>query len=264
MVTDKRIMDVALESVCAKPRPVDVQDEVLDSLNMLSTLYEHNHWAYSKIRPFIRGSVCEVGCGIGNVIQFLLNYERVVGLEPFGEAIRRARRRFADHRNVSFVQSWLSDCPSDEVPAQSFDSVICLQVLEHIPDDQEALVQMRELCKPGGSVVVVAAAEKSAYGTLDEVYGHIRRYDRRGLARMFGKAGLTLTHGSYTNAPGYFGWLWHSRIRRSLKIPVSAARLSNRLAPFIDAFERIIRLPFGQSLIMVGTPARQPVESISA
>ncbi len=262
MVADKCFMDAVLERVCAEPRPVDVQDDVLDSLNMLSTLYEYNHWAYSKIRPFIRGSVCEVGCGIGNVIQFLLNYERVVGLEPFGKSISRARRRFADHRNVSFVQSYLSDCPSDEVPARSFDSVICLQVLEHIPDDQQALVQMRELCKPDGSVVVVAAAQSSAYGTLDEVYGHIRRYDRRGLARMFDKAGLTLTHGSYTNAPGYFGWLWHSRIRRSQKIPAGAAGLFNRMVPFIDAFERIIRLPFGQSLIMVGTPARRPVESV--
>ncbi len=256
MVTDKCFMDVALESVCAKPRLADVQDEVLDSLDMLSALYEYNHWAYSKIRPFIRGSVCEVGCGIGNIIQFLLNYERVVGLEPFGKSINRARRRFADHRNVRLVQSSLSQCLSEEVPAQSFDSVICVRVLEYIEDDQQALEQMRELCKPGGSVAIIVAAHRSAYGTLDEVYGHLRRYNRRALAGMFANAGLTLTHGSYMNAPGYFGWLWHSRIRRSRKIPASGARLSNRLVPFIDAFERIIRLPFGQSLVMVGTPTR--------
>ncbi len=247
-------MNTALANACVEPISLEVQEDVLDSLEMLNTLYEYNHWVYSKIRPFIKGSVCEVGCGIGNVIQFLLNHECVLGLEPFPESISRARQRFADHRNVRFVQSWLSECPNDEVPARSFDSVICLRVLEYIQDDQQALVQMRELCKPGGTVVVLAAAHKSAYGTLDEVYGHLRRYDRRGLTRMFRKAGLTPLQGFYTNAPGYFGWLWHSRILRSRKISESAALMSNRLAPFLDAFERIIRLHFGQSLVMVGTP----------
>ncbi len=248
-------MNATPASACVEPLSLQVQEDVLDSLEMLNTLYEYNHWIYSKIRPFIKGSVCDVGCGIGNVTAFLLNHERVLGLEPFPESFRRARRRFADHRNVSFVPSGLSECPNDEVPACSFDSVICLRVLEYIPDDQQALVQMRELCKPGGSVVILVAAHNSAYGTLDEVYGHLRRYDRRSLTRMFRKAGLTPMQGFYTNPLGYLGWLWHSRIRRSRKIPASAALLSNRLVPFLEAFERIIRLPFGQSLVMVGTPA---------
>lgn len=250
-------MEAIMDSARTGTASADVQKTVLSSLEMLDGLYEYNHAAYAKIRPYLKGSVCEIGCGIGNVIQFLLNHERVVGIEPFADSIRKARRRFAEHKNVSFVESWLSECPNEQVPAQSFDSVICLRVLESIEDDQEALSRMCALSKPGGSVVILVAAHQSAYGTLDEVYGHLRRYNRRHLASMFSRAGLKVTHSFHTNAPGYFGWLWHSRIRRSRSIPASAARMSNWLVPFLDAFERCIRLPFGQSLIMVGTPTKE-------
>lgn len=245
-------MDVLLPSACAKQVSDETQKDVLDSLEMLSALYDYNHHTYAQIRPFLSGSVCEIGSGMGNVIQFLLNHERVVGIEPFPQSIEKARRRFADHRNVSFVNTWLSDCPNEKVPAGSFDSVICLRTLECMENDQDALRRMHDLCIPGGSVVIVVAAHRSAYGTLDENYGHLRRYSRRGLANLFSCAGLTVTKSFYTNAPGYLGWLWHSRILRKRKIPTSAAGLSDRLAPFIDAFERIVHPPFGQSLVMIG------------
>lgn len=232
-----------------------IQETVHDSLELLGELYDYNHRTYARLRPFLAGDVCEVGCGIGNVTQFLLNHKRVVGVEPFPESIRKARARFAEHRNVRIVQSWLSQCPSDEVPAGSFDSVLCTRVLEYIDDDQGALTRMRELCKPHGSVVLLVAAHPSAYGSLDEEYGHRRRYNRRGLATKFRAAGLEPSASFYMNAPGYFGWLWESRIRRRTKIAPAAARAANRLAPFLEVFERICPLPFGQSLVMAGRPA---------
>lgn len=246
-----------MDSVQTGTASAEVQETVLNSLEMLGDLYDYNHAAYAKIRPYLKGSVCEIGCGIGNVIQFLLNHERVLGVEPFAESIARARSRFSDHRNVSFVQSWLHECPNEEVPAGSFDSVICLRVLEYIEDDQDALSRLCRLCKPGGSVVVIVSAHPNAYGPLDEALGHRRRYGRRDLARMFRNAGMAVQTGFHSNVPGYFGWLWHSRIRRHREIPDSGAQLSNRLAPFLHAFEQVIRPPFGQSLIMVGTPTRE-------
>jgi len=97
-------------------------------------------------------------------------------------------------------------------------------------------------------------AHMSIYGALDRSFGHCRRYNRRCLGRAFEAAGLRPTYSFYMNALGYFGWWWHSRLLRREQIPVQTGRFFNRLVPLLDAIERILPPPFGQSLVMVGTP----------
>ena len=227
---------------------------VHSSLELLEELYNYNHWLFNKVRPFLRGHVCEVGSGTGKVTQFLLNHERVVGIEPFACSLQTARQRFAQHLNVEFVCCRLEDCPNEQVPAHRFDTVACLNVLEHIRDDVGALVSMRRLLRPRGRGVVLVPAHMSIYGQIDLSFGHYRRYTRRALRLAFAQAGLRVTYNLYLNAFGWFGWLWHSRIRRRTQIPLAAARTFNRLVPFIDVLERVLPPPFGQSLVMVGRP----------
>ena len=84
------ITDIAVNNygvTVADPQVTDVVSVYADkrvrgSLEMIRKLYNYNHWLFNKVRPFTRGSVCEVGSGIGNITQFLVNYERVVGIEP--------------------------------------------------------------------------------------------------------------------------------------------------------------------------------------
>ncbi len=228
--------------------------EVHASLEVLHELYNYNHWIFSKIRPYIRGTVCEVGCGTGNVTQFLLNQPRVVGIDPHEGSFYGVCRRFSDHLNVSFVPYRLQQCPNADVVPASFDTVICLNVLEHIEADVDALRRMRRLCRAQGRVVILVPAHMSAYGEMDRSFGHYRRYNRRSLRRAFAGAGLRATDSQYMNALGYFAWLWEGRIMRRKRIELSVARRFNRIVPFLDALERVIPPPFGQSLIMVGAP----------
>lgn len=228
--------------------------EVHASLEVIHELYNYNHWIFSRIRPFVHGSVCEVGCGIGNITQFLLNQERVVGLEPHAPSLLTARHRFANHLNLMFQPHRLQRFPNNDLPPGSFGSVICLNVLEHIEDDVDALMRMRKLCRPDGHVVILVPAHMFAYGAMDRSFGHCRRYNRNGLRSVFQSAGLNVVHTSYMNAVGLFGWLWEGRIMRRSRISVSVARRFNCIVPFLDALERIVRFPFGQSLVMVGSP----------
>ncbi|MBU0717826.1 MAG: class I SAM-dependent methyltransferase [Planctomycetes bacterium] len=229
------------------------QTEVHNSLEVIDELYNYTHWIFSTIRPFIRGSVCEIGCGIGAITEFLLNQERVVAIEPHPEAFRRIQHRFADHRNVSFLPCSLQQCPNEDVRSEGFDTVICLNVLEHLENDIDSLHRMRRLCRDKGQVVVLVPAHMSIYGEMDRSFGHYRRYNRRTLSRAFAQAGLEVADTFYMNAVGYFGWLWEGRIMRRRRISASRARVFDRLVPIVDAIERIIKPPFGQSLVMVGT-----------
>ncbi len=255
---DKGGMDATAALPHAASLDSPATKEVHTSLELIKELYNYNHWIFNKVRPWIRGSVCEVGSGLGNITQFLLNAERVVGLEPHAESLHEISRRFAEHLNISFAPHTIQHCPNEDIPAGSFDTVLCLNVLEHIEDDLIAVSRMRELCLDRGRVVMLVPAHMSAYGTMDQSFGHYRRYNRRGLRALFAEAGLKTTYSFYMNALGYFGWLWEGRVLRRRRISVSAARTFNRLVPFVDAIERVVRLPFGQSLVMIGTPCASP------
>jgi len=234
---------------------IESDERVRESLDVLADLYNYNHWLFNKVRPFIRGRVCEVGCGTGNITQFLLNFPEVLGMEPSPQSFERVRARFACHLNMKFVGCRLDECPNPDVPAGEFDSVICLNVLEHIEDDVDALVRMRGLCGPRGRVIVLVPAHGCIYGQMDRSVGHYRRYSRRQVRQAFERAGLRIVHAFYLNALGFFGWWWHGRVLKREQIPVQAGRFFNRLVPFLDAAERLLPPPFGQSLIAVGTPA---------
>jgi SAM-dependent methyltransferase len=206
------------------------------------------------VRPFIRGRVCEIGCGIGTVTQFLLNNEAVVGIEPSYDLFTQATSRFQPHANVRIVHSELEACPNADVSAGYFDTVMCLNVLEHIADDVGGLQRMSRLCGPKARVVILVPAHMSAFGALDASLGHFRRYSRRSLRQAFAAAGLDVEHSFYMNAVGYFGWLLQSRLLKRTQISVESSRFFNRLVPLLDAAERLIPPWFGQSLVMVGRP----------
>jgi 2-polyprenyl-3-methyl-5-hydroxy-6-metoxy-1,4-benzoquinol methylase len=228
--------------------------QVRTSLELLSELYNYNHWIFNKVRPFIRGRVCEIGCGTGNITQFLLNCDQVVGLEPQVDSYREVEARFRPHANVRFANCCLEDVPSESVPSRAFDTVVCLNVLEHIEDDADSLRRMRSLCGRRGRVVLLVPAHMSIYGELDRSFGHHRRYNRRSLAGACTRAGLEPVHSFYMNSIGYLGWWWYACIRKRQQLPLEGSRVFNRIVPFLDALERVLRLPFGQSLVMVSTP----------
>ncbi len=231
-----------------------VEDKVHDSLGMLAEMYEYNHWTYSRLRPYLGDSIFDIGCGNGNFIRFLLDKSRVVGLEPFGPSYDEAIARFRDHANIEFVQDCLTNCPNDQIPAASFDSVVCMRLLDSLENDVASLSGMRQLCSPNGNVIIVASAHMSAYGKLDRSVGHRRRYNKRSLRRVFEAARLRVVHTSYMNMPGYFGWMISSRILKRRHVTAGPANIVNRLSPYLDAFERFVPPLFGQSIIMVGKP----------
>lgn len=239
----------------ARPAP-QVGRQVHESLEIISELYNYSHWLFNNLRPHIQGKICEVGCGIGTLTQFLLNYEWVVGLEPFEESYTRAAERFHAHANVQIIHAALEQVPCDGVCPGYFDSVICANVLEHLEDDVASLERMADLLRPQGRVVILVPAHMAIYGQLDRNFGHYRRYNRASLSRSFKAAGLKPVFSRYMNAVGYFGWWWQSCLLQRDQITPESSHWFERLVPFLDAAERLMPLPFGQSLIMVGQPER--------
>jgi predicted O-methyltransferase YrrM len=143
------------------------------------------YWMSRAIR-FITGDVAEVGAGIGTNTGLLCGaagVRRWVCLEPDAALVRRLRETFERtglDRRVQVIAGTVDDLSA----AERFDSILYIDVLEHIRDDKAELMRSARRLRPGGALVVLAPAHQSLFSAFDAAIGHHRRYTRRSLARV--------------------------------------------------------------------------------
>jgi SAM-dependent methyltransferase len=161
---------------------------------MLNT--DDRHWWFRGRRRIIRAEldrltlragteILDAGCGSGRNMQELVDYGRVSGIELSEQAAAVARTRNIGEVKVGQVEHlpW---------PSKSFDLVICLDVVEHTPDDRVTFAELFRVCRPGGHLLVTVPAYEALWSRHDELSRHYRRYSRRTLARAATSAGWEL------------------------------------------------------------------------
>jgi SAM-dependent methyltransferase len=230
---------------------VDAADPVgAATLERLAAAPNYNRWMFDRLRPWVGRRVLEIGSGIGNLSAFLLDRERLVLTDTASDYLDRLRARFAGHANVGIAHLYLPDDHAG-LAGERFDTIICLNVLEHVEDDHTSLVVMRRLLAPGGRLVLLVPALRALYGTLDAALGHHRRYGRRDLATKLPAAGFALRHVEYFNLAGIPGWWLAGRVLRRRLIPAASLRWYDALVPLFR-LERLLPWRIGQSLIAIG------------
>lgn len=139
------------------------------------------YWSRT-IAPWVRGDVLEVGAGIGTNTEWLV--ERASGrwtcLEPDPALLERAR---AIHASTPFATrcAYVAGTLATLDASARFDTLLYLDVLEHVEDDGAEMRRAAERLRPGGRVIVLAPAHQSLYSPFDRAIGHFRRYDRASL-----------------------------------------------------------------------------------
>jgi len=209
---------------------------------------------FNVFRPFIGRRVLEVGCGIGTMTRKLAGVaESVFAIEPNPNCATRARDAIGANPRVSLHVAHLEDCDPADLRAHQFDTVFCVNVLEHIADDVAALRAFRDVIVPGGHVLIYVPALQAAYGPLDAELGHHRRYSKTTLARAFADADLPIDLLRYTNPIGLLGWMFNAHITKSTAHSLAQVKLFEALvAPWALPLERLVPPPIGLSLVAVG------------
>jgi SAM-dependent methyltransferase len=232
-------------------------DPLHATLRRMAALDRYNAFLFEQIKPSVGQRVLEVGAGTGNLTQFLRDRDVVVATDVDPDYVELLRRRFENSSNVDVTTFDLAAPIPPDLGEQRFDTIICLNVLEHIADDRGALTRLRELLQPGGRLLLLVPAHRQLYGTIDEAIGHHRRYERQDLVRLLGECGLEVESDIHVNATSIPGWLLNGRILRRRSVPGMQARIANRLVP-IYRLERKLNLPFGLSVIAVARRAEAP------
>jgi SAM-dependent methyltransferase len=209
-------------------------------------------WQARLAKEQLGRRVVEVGCGTGNFTQHLLDRELVIGLDVVEECVAQARARFADSSNLQFRCLDVQDSAFVEMKALRPDSVVCLNVLEHVRDDRLALEHMREVLAPRGHAVFLLPAFESLYGPIDQNLGHFRRYSKASWRALAEATGFRVTLSRYFNSIGFFGWWANARIFRKESQSESQIELFDRVVvPVLSRLEGWVEPPIGQSIFTV-------------
>lgn len=221
------------------------------TLNQLAELDRYNHWIYEQIAAAMGRRILEVGSGTGNITQFLCaDGNQVTATDVVPSYRNELERLFAGNANVQVSRFDLDVKAPAEFVAEPFDTVVCLNVLEHIEDDLFALGQMREVLKPGGKLALLVPAHQILFGEFDRAVGHFRRYGKRELTAKLKQAGFVINEMKFFSLLATLPWLINGRIFKRDYLPAGQAGLANRLVPLLK-LEKLIGPPCGLSLIAI-------------
>ena len=236
---------------------VDVKSEppTYKTIRRLDSLRRYNQWIWERVQPYVGQRVLEVGAGSGTMTRFLYGRELIVVTDKETPYIDRLRNAFRRRPGIVVERCDLDSDLALDLSSYAFDTVTCINVLEHTEDDIAALRRANQLLVPGGRVIVFVPAGKGLYGALDRGVGHQRRYDKDELVNKLTSAGFAVEDVSFQNRAAKLAWWLNSRLLRRSALPAAQSRIFDRLVPLFRALEGD-HPGSGLSLIAIG---RKPV-----
>lgn len=224
-----------------------------DELEAMAQARRYYRWILSRFRPYLGHTVLELGAGLGTFSAHLLAepITRLILVEPVADLSSRLQLRFGTTERVELKHGRLGDV-RDALPPASLDSVVAVNVLEHIPDDRETLETAFEMLAPGGALLLFVPALQFLFGSMDRSFGHLRRYTRPGLRSLLRTCGFDPVRIHYMNSLGVFSWLLAGRLFRWPTLTPGAVTFADHtLIPLTALLERCVPPPLGQSLLAI-------------
>lgn len=222
-----------------------------EELDALAGARNYHAWIAERFAPWLGRRIVEAGAGIGSFAAHLraaAPHAELTLVEPAENNWPRLHAAFAGDPAVRTVRGYLGDAGG---PGYA-DTVVAVNVMEHVRDDAEFLRTAHRLLSPGGHLLLFIPALPALYGTLDEAFDHFRRYTRPELEAKLRGAGFAPRSIRYTNLPGVLAWWLSGRVLRRRTVTAADARLYDRwMIPWISRLERVWQPPLGQSLIAV-------------
>ncbi|MBX9786550.1 MAG: class I SAM-dependent methyltransferase [Alphaproteobacteria bacterium] len=214
----------------------------------------YNRWILDYHRPYLADPLLEIGLGHGTFYEYFCEKIRsYVGLDIDQTLVEHAQKNYPDNQYVCADLS--SKTFTKEITQHRFNSILCLNVLEHIEDHEKALKNMLNVLTPSGHILLFVPAFQALYTDLDRLAGHYRRYTIKDMTLLANKCGGSIVEWSYFNFLGGIGW-WINRFmsHKSLNDPSvnQQVRFFNKIVlPFSKLIQPLTKKFFGQSLYVI-------------
>ena len=222
-------------------------------LESMAFAVNYHRWILRRLTPFLGKRIVEVGAGAGSFSELLLETkpDSLMLLEPsnmYAALIQRLST--ADKTRIAQAyQCTLGEAKFSSPP----DSIVYVNVLEHIEEDEGELRTAHSILAPGGRVLVFVPANRWLMGSIDRQLGHFRRYTMDELILKCRNAGFIIRLSSYFDMAGIVPWWLKYCLFKSDRMEPAAVRLYDRwVVPIARALEGLVSPPVGKNILLVG------------
>lgn len=220
----------------------------VSTLESMSQARLYNKWTFKKLDQYLKGEILEVGCGIGNFTLDLSKYGRITAIDIDQDLIEKLTKK----RNPK-IDTGYGDIEKGKYffKEKKFDSVVCINVLEHIQDDTNALNNIFKLLEKEGHLILLVPIYNFLYGEIDKSIGHFRRYNPKALVKKMQEIGYIIISQKILNFAGAIGWFISGRILKNKQITENKIKLFNLLVPILLGLENFLEPPLGTSILII-------------
>ncbi|HET9228106.1 MAG TPA: glycosyltransferase, partial [Thermoanaerobaculia bacterium] len=209
-------------------------------LHSLERAQRFNRWMADSIAPYVGAKVLEIGAGIGNITSWLLPRDLYVASDINPHYLHYLRNMSVGKPYLTVDRIDLED-PACFTPWQGkFDTVICLNVLEHVRDPKQSLENIFSALQPGGRLVLYVPQGQHLYSSLDEVLGHRCRYSREMLKAELEEAGFRLDEFRDFNHFAVPGWYFNGKILKRRHFSRSQLKIFNMMVPVLKRLDPLV------------------------
>lgn len=228
-----------------------------DILYSLSRTHRFNRWMADEIKPFVGEAVMEIGSGMGNLMQQFLPRSRYTASDIDSLHLKFLANRYGDQDHIAIRNLDINTPGSCAEVASSFDTVIALNVIEHVENDRAAFSNIHDSLQPGGRACILVPRGPKLYGSLDEVLDHYRRYTRDELVEKMESAGFEIETLFTFNRISVPAWWWNACVKKSKSFNRFQLKVFDMSVWFWRRVDRF--LPWqGISLIAIGRKPTDP------
>jgi glycosyltransferase involved in cell wall biosynthesis len=234
----------------------DLYDEKLghDVLSSIGQAHRFNGWMADVLRPYLGERILEIGAGMGNMTLQFLPRDNYIASDLDDLHLNYLKSLMAQRPRLSVAKIDAQKPEHFEPYAGQVDTVVCLNVLEHIPDAAAALKNMYDVLQPGGRLLVLVPQGKWLYSSLDRAVDHVKRYTRRELRDELAAVGFEVERTLNFNKMGVLGWALNGKLFGRKKMAKYQLKIYDSL---VWVWRRIDRLIPWHGLSVIGI-ARKP------
>lgn len=213
----------------------------------------YNLWILGLFAEYIGQSLLEIGTGQGNFKRYLPQLQHYISTDVDAEVIARAQQR--DPEGIYIQADVTAAHWGKTVGIQKIDTVLCVNVLEHIPDAPSAVHNMLQILQPGGHLLLFVPAFQALYSDMDKMAGHLKRYRKKDIKQLLRDQPAIALKLEYFNAVGGVGW-WANQFFKHDNLDSQAINrqiqvFDQYVVPIAKRVDYVTSAFFGQSVIAV-------------
>ncbi len=235
-----------------------MSEELITGFSTMTSAIEfvdnYNNWILDTFKSYIGTHLLEIGTGQGNFKKYLdKSVAQYYSADIDADVIARAKVR--DPEGKYFVSDVSTPEFVDIAKKLSLDTILCVNVFEHIPAQQEAMNNMLNVLQPGGHPLIFVPAFNALYNDLDRMAGHVTRYTKDTIKMFVPSTGCQIVKMEYFNPIGGIGW-WANKFKKhdnidSKNLNAQVAIFDKYIVPLSKPLNFMTKSFFGQSLILV-------------